>query len=420
MSTPAGAIQPGLDRLPVALAACFGLSAATMTTFPVVAPGVVSELGLDYAQTGVITAAYMLGYGLFQLPASFLGTKMGSGRVLLGAMALMSVGALLPGLLASAPIWVASRFILGAAGAAVLPLSVHLLTQAMSGVRLVKGLGVAISGWGTGMTLAMLGAAPLLHLFGTRAVMQASAALGLVVVAGLNWTLPLPSAVGDCAAAPNALRLLREFGANRALNRMGIINAAGTSMTVCVSGYLPLYVSRSFGAAAYEISASLAPLGVAIAFGAWVGGALSTRWGWRPVVVTSMMAPCLLIASIPLQSSAFVTVATAIVIGGVAMLFAAPTQSLFPFVIAEEWTAFAAGYYNTIGFFGAFAASLLFGFLADRPGSFTAGWLSLSAIALIGVLAALSVPIAARIRSTPQPMSEGGPVPGRDMLEPDA
>ncbi len=166
----------------------------------------------------MVTAAYMLGYGLFQLPASFLGIRLGSGRVLLGAMALMSVGALLPCLLASAPIWVASRFILGAAGAAVLPLSVHLLTQAMSGARLVKGLGVAISGWGMGMTLVMLGAASLLHLFGSRTVMLASAALGLAVVAGLKWALPHSSRAGDRAASPNLLRLLREFGANRAVN----------------------------------------------------------------------------------------------------------------------------------------------------------------------------------------------------------
>jgi len=48
----------------------------------------------------------------------------------------------------------------------VLPLGIHLLTQAMSGPRLVKGLGVFIAGWGAGMTLAMLVAAPLLRAFG--------------------------------------------------------------------------------------------------------------------------------------------------------------------------------------------------------------------------------------------------------------
>jgi MFS family permease len=408
MTAPADGTGPGLDRLPIALAACFGLAAATMTTFPVVAPEVVSELGLSYAETGVITAAYMLGYGLFQLPASFLGIRLGSGRVLLGTMALMSVGALLP-LLDRPSAWVASRFVLGIAGAAVLPLSVHLLTQAMTGARLVKGLGVAISGWGAGMSVAMLGAAPLLRLAGWRAVMLAAAVLGLLVAAGLNRALPPRSRIGDRAGGtPRPAQLLRQFGTNRALNGMSVINAAGTSMLICVSGWLPLYISRAFGTPADEISATLSPLGLGIAFGAWVGGALTIRFGWKRVVIASMVASGLLVASIPLQSSAILIVATAIVIGWVAMFFAAPTQSLFPFVIAEDWTALAAGYYNTIGFFGAFAASLLFGFLADRAGDFAAGWLSLSAISVIGILAVLAVPIPALVHSLPR--AETAPV----------
>ena len=155
-----------LGRLPFALAACFSLAATMLTTFPIVSPDVVSELGLNYAQTGAIGAAYMLGYGLFQLPASIAGVRLGSGRVLLGATMLMSAGALLPCFVASFPGWLISRLAMGIAGAAVLPLGIHLLTQAMSGPRLVKGLGVFIAGWGAGMTLAMLVAAPLLHAFG--------------------------------------------------------------------------------------------------------------------------------------------------------------------------------------------------------------------------------------------------------------
>ena len=375
-----------------------------MTTFPAVSPEIVSELGLSYTQTGIITAAYMLGYGLFQLPASFLGIRMGSGRVLLGATILMSLAAPLPCLTARPAVWVVSRFVLGVAGAAVLPLSVHLLTKAMTGVGLVKGLGVAISGWGIGMTLAMLGAAPLVHVVGWRAVLLAAAAIGLVVVAGLNRALPSASRVGDLTAgAPHPARLLGQFARNRALNGMGMINAAGTSMTICVAGWLPLYLARTFDAPTDKIAAGLSPLGIGIAFGAWVGGTLTIRWGWRPVVVVAMGSACLLVASIPLQSGVAVIVTTAIVIGWVVMFFAAPTQSLFPFVIPQEWTALAAGYYNTIGFIGAFVASLLFGFLADRLGSFTAGWLSLSALSLGGLVAALYVPIPTRAHSRTRP-----------------
>src|SRR4029450_5986347 len=98
----------------------------------VVSPDVVAEAELSYAQSGVITAAYMLGYGFFQLPASFLGIRMGSGRVLLGATALMGASALVPVVMATFAGWTISRFIMGMAGAAVLPLSIHLLTRATS------------------------------------------------------------------------------------------------------------------------------------------------------------------------------------------------------------------------------------------------------------------------------------------------
>ena len=46
---------------------------------------------------------FWVGYGLFQLPASIAGVRLGSGRVLLGATMLMSAGALLPCFVASFP-----------------------------------------------------------------------------------------------------------------------------------------------------------------------------------------------------------------------------------------------------------------------------------------------------------------------------
>jgi predicted MFS family arabinose efflux permease len=399
-----GGGPPQLGRLPYALAACFGLSATMITTFPIVAPDVVSEFRLSYAQTGVIAAAYMLGYGLFQLPASFLGISVGSGRVLLGAMMLMSAGALVPCIIDSPSGWVISRLVMGIAGAAVLPLSLHLLTLALSGARLVKGVGITISGWGFGMTLAMLGAAPLLHMVGWRAVMLASAVLGVIVMAGLYWTLPPRNRREEASGTlPGFAQLGRALAGNGALNRMSIINAAATSIMICVPAWLPLYVSGAFHVSTAETAAGLSPIGIGVAVGAWTGGALTIRWGWRPVVITGLLASSVLVASVPLLWSASLIIALAIPIGWIGMFFAAPVQSLFPSVIAEEWTALAAGYYNSIGFFGAFAASLLFGFLVDRTSSFTLGWLFLAMIPIVGVVAALSLAIPARISSTPVP-----------------
>jgi predicted MFS family arabinose efflux permease len=389
----AGSTQSAVGRLPVALAACFALSASMLTVFPIVSPEVVSELAFTYAEIGWIGAAYMLGYGLFQLPASLLGVRFGSARVLVGAIAMMSVSALLPCLTGGFAGWMASRFMMGVGGAAVLPLSIHLLTRAMSGRRLVKGLSIFISGWGVGMTLAMLGAAPVLRLWGWRAVLVISAMLGGVALAGLWWVLPSDVRIGGSnrrgrlSLRQSIERLARNFS----LNMMGIVNVAGTTVLTCVPTWLPLYLTKIFGESASEASASLSPIGIAVAIGAWAGGALTLPLGWRRVVVASLIVSGLLVASISVFSSARLVVATAILAGWVAMLFPAPIQSLFPMVIDEELVALAAGYFNTLGFIGAFCASLGFGYLVDHVLTFAGGWLFLASINMFGVVAALAL-----------------------------
>jgi hypothetical protein len=70
-----------------------------------------------------------------------------------------------------------------------------------------------------------------------------------------------------------------------------------------------------------------------------------------------------------------------------------PRSPLFPVVGDRDSTALAAGYFNTLGFTGAFCASLGFGYLVDRVQTFAAGWLFLGSITVVGVCAALTLRI---------------------------
>jgi predicted MFS family arabinose efflux permease len=170
---------------------------------------------------------------------------------------------------------------------------------------------------------------------------------------------------------------------------------------ICVPAWLPLYVSSAFGTSAAETSASLAPIGLGVAIGAWTGGFLSIRFGWRSIVITGLLVSGLLVALIVLLSGSSATISVAILACWIGMFFAAPVQSLFPFVIAQEWTALAAAYYNSIGFVGAFLASLAFGVVVDWFSDFTVGWLFFSVIPILGIVAAVSLPIPGRANSTP-------------------
>jgi predicted MFS family arabinose efflux permease len=188
----------------------------------------------------------------------------------------------------------------------------------------------------------------------------------------------------------SALRALFRL---RALNLMGVVNAAGTTIMVCIPSWLPLYLTGAFDTPAAQASAYLSPIGIGVAVGGWLGGALTNRLGWRPVVVGSLLASSLLALVIALLSSGLLVAGLGILIGLVGMLFPAPIQSLFPQVVPQESTAIAAAYYNTIGFLGAFGASLAFGYLVDFAGSFTPGWMGLAAIPLLGIAAALALRI---------------------------
>jgi predicted MFS family arabinose efflux permease len=248
------------------------------------------------------------------------------------------------------------------------------------------------------MTLALLGAAPILYVAGWREVLLATVALGLAVFALLAWVLSRTGVQpnGQAAAIPGFRKLVPVLAGNSRLNLMGLVSAAGTTTLLCVPSWLPLYLSSAFDAAPAEVSAALASLGLAVVFGGWAGGALAIRFGWRRVVVGSLAASAVLVGLIPLTPSLTLVVGVAALICWVAMLFPVPIQSLFPTVVPKEWTALAAGYYNTLSFCGAFPASLVFGLLVDRTGSFTAGWVWLALVPWLGVAGALVIPTQTR------------------------
>ena len=384
----------GLGLLPFATAACFALAAATLTSFPIIAPEVTSELHLSYSEVGGITAAYLFSYGLFQIPSALLGLQFGSGRILLAAVAVMSCSALVGTFATSYAGWIVSRALLGVGGAVVFPLSLHLLTQAFSGRRLVTGIGIFVSGWGLGITLALFGAARILRAFGWREVLFAAVALGVVVFILLWRSLgALGRAQDERVLATTGLwKLLPSLAGNRRLNLLALINGAGTATLIAVPGWLPLYLTRRFDASAADASAALASIGLGVVVGGWSGSIMANWLGWRPVVIASLVVSAALTAVIPLLDVVGSVVVVATLIAWIGTFFPAPVQSRFPSVVPTAWTALAAAYYNTLGWAGAFGAVLLFGYLVDWTGSFTTAWLWLALVPWLGVAAGVIFP----------------------------
>ena len=79
----------------------------------VVAPDLVRDVGLTAGELGLLTAAYLLSFALFQIPLGILLDRYGPRRVQAALVAIGGVGALLFGFGQSAPVLLAARAIIG-------------------------------------------------------------------------------------------------------------------------------------------------------------------------------------------------------------------------------------------------------------------------------------------------------------------
>src|SRR6185437_13236364 len=95
--------------------------------------------------------AYTLTFAVLLLPAAALGDRLGRRRVFVGGLALFTVASAAAALAPSAGALIAARAVQGVGGAAVLPLSLTLLTSAVPASRRGAALGV----WGAMSGLAV-------------------------------------------------------------------------------------------------------------------------------------------------------------------------------------------------------------------------------------------------------------------------
>ena len=131
-ATPLGIVLGASIFFP--LAGGYFLSFFYRSINAMIAPDLINELGLSPAELGLMTAAYFLGFGLFQFPLGILLDRFGPARVQSSLLAVAAVGALL-----------------FSTGETVLSLS---LGRGLIGVGVAGALGLTISSSDTRASLA--------------------------------------------------------------------------------------------------------------------------------------------------------------------------------------------------------------------------------------------------------------------------
>lgn len=139
------------------------------------------EFGIGYAALGFATTMFYVASGFLQTPAGFLVDRLGGKVVLVGGLALISVGTLLIGFAPTFPLLVAAFMIAGAGNSVFHPADMAILNARIAPARLGHAFSMhAVSG-NLGWVAAPAFSVAIATAFGWRAAMIAAGAIGVAI-----------------------------------------------------------------------------------------------------------------------------------------------------------------------------------------------------------------------------------------------
>jgi EmrB/QacA subfamily drug resistance transporter len=215
-------------------------------------PSIRVDFGATLASLGWTVNAYTLAFAVLLLPAAAVGDRLGRRRVFSFGLSAFTLSSIAAALAPSAGALIAARAFQGASAAAVMPLSLTLLSEAFPAGRRGLALGIWSGVSGLGVALGPLAGGAVVEGISWHWIFWLNVPIGLVLV---------PLAIA---------RLTESHGPGRRLDLRGLVLAAGglfglvfgivkaqdlgwTSTTVLASGVAGLLLLTAF--AAWELRA---------------------------------------------------------------------------------------------------------------------------------------------------------------------
>ena len=218
--------SPRLWAILIVLCGALFLDALDVSMVGVALPSIRADLGLTTSSLQWVVSGYVLGYGGLLLLGGRAADLLGRRRVFLSALAVFAVASLFGGLVSSAGLLIAARFVKGVAAAFTAPASLSIITttfaegpQRNRAVSIYSAFGA--SGFSLGLVLS-----------------------GLLTEVSWRWTLLLPAPVALLVLVAG-LRLIPREGPQASRGRRRRFDVPGA---VTVTAAMLLLVSAVVGA----------------------------------------------------------------------------------------------------------------------------------------------------------------------------
>jgi len=201
-------------RLVPTYAAGYFLSYGLRSVNAVIAPELMRELGITAAGLGLLTSAYFLGFGLFQLPLGLLLDRFGPRRVEAALLIVAAAGCVLFGIGTTLVTLAVARALIGLGVSACLMASFKAFSQWLPAERLPSLTATIMVAGGLGALSASIPVEAALPLLGWRGVFFLCSGL-LALTAGYLMTVPDQAVDAHHESLGKQIRTLGRIYSNR-------------------------------------------------------------------------------------------------------------------------------------------------------------------------------------------------------------
>ncbi|MFC0681707.1 MFS transporter [Lysobacter korlensis] len=350
-------------------------------------PLIREDLGISFAEAGLLAAATTLTYALMQIPAGVLADRVSLKRLfavgILGTNALSILfalsGAFLPMLAiqAGTGVFRALMFVPG----------LMLITRHFSEARRATAMGLFVAGGFSSNVVVNLVGPLLVGPLGWDGVIVLSSSLGLVVLVAFWLLADEPPSRHPASADPRSARWVWRTAAWWLL---GLVQFARLALVAGFGFWLPSYLIVDRGLS-LEAAGLIVALSAAITAPSNIlGGIISDRLG-RPLGVIGLSLGVMSVLFLLLNAADAVALVIVVValIGVFIQLYFGPIFAVATRFFGRSVAGLSSGFGNFCANVGGFASALALGVLKDLTGSFSAGFFFLAGVAFVGFLALL-------------------------------
>lgn len=261
-----------------ALLAIRATGAFQLQSAAVAAPSLIAELGLTYAEIGMLFGAFMIPGLFLTVPGGLLARRIGDRPVLRGAMVLMAAGAVLAAMADGFTGMLAGRVLSGCGGVVMLMLVIKMTTDRYAGPMLSTATSMVIVSWPAGMAASLVLLGPVGDSLGWRWVLGLSG-LPVALAIGLTFLVGHAPPAPVLAAGAVVRRVTWRFIA-AASGNWTLYNAAIAVM----AGFLPAFLVDT-GRPAVAAAALASVVTWSFAAATPFGGLIADRLIGRPAAV---------------------------------------------------------------------------------------------------------------------------------------